>query len=68
MNSEFKKGKSHSKRYQSSTTAPKKMKTTESIRTKHINELEEDLNDEIKFKEKRRELTTMLRNYEVSDN
>lgn len=32
----FKKGKSRSKRYQSTATAPKKMKTTESIRIKHI--------------------------------
>ena len=36
---EFKKGKSRSKRYQSTTTAPKKVKTTESIRMKHISEV-----------------------------
>ena len=67
---EFKKGKSRSKRYQSTAIAPKKIKTTESIRMKHISELEEDLkdlNDQIKYKEKRREQATLSRNYKLCD-
>ena len=67
---DFKKGKSRSKRYQSTATAPKRVKTTESMRAKHISDLEEDLkdlNDQLKYKDKRREQATMSRNYKLCD-
>ena len=41
----FKKGKSRSKKSESSATAPKRIKTSEAVRTRHISRLEEDLKD-----------------------
>ncbi len=66
----FKKGKSRSKQAQSDSPAPKRSKTSETLRAKHITELEEDIKDldeRLKFKEKRRDQATMTRNYKVCD-
>ncbi|MCG8622630.1 MAG: hypothetical protein MJE68_11630 [Proteobacteria bacterium] len=49
---------------------PNDKKTTESIRAQHIGELEEDIkdiNDQLQFKEKRREQAELSRNYKLCD-
>ena len=68
----FKKGKSRSKQQEGSSSShvPKRQKTTESIRAQHIGELEEDIkdiNDQLQFKEKRREQAELARNYKLCD-
>ena len=66
----FKKGKSRSVQAQSNPQPPKRPKTSETLRSKHIGDLKEDLKDlcdQLVFKEKRREQATMSRNYKVCD-
>ena len=65
----FKKGKSRSKQM-NDCPAPKRPKTSASVREKHIGELQEDikdLRDRLQFKEKRRDQASMLRKYKVCD-
>ena len=50
--------------------SPRGKKTTESMREKHVGELEEDIkdiNDQLLFKEKRREQAELSRNYKLCD-
>ena len=66
---QFKKGRSRSKEYETAT-APKRPKTTKTVRAKHIQELQEDIedfNNQLKFKEKRRDQATSSRNYKACD-
>ena len=70
----FKKGKSRSKKLpsssESSDSVPKRQKTTETMRENHVGELEEDIkdiNDQLLFKEKRREQAELSRNYKLCD-
>ena len=70
----FKKGKNRSKKLpsssESSDSVPKRQKPTESMREKHVGELEEDIkdiNDQRLFKEKRREQAELSRNYNLCD-
>lgn len=65
----FKKGKSRSKQLDNPPT-PKRPKTSENIRSKHISELEEDIKDlcdRLKYKEKMRDSANMSRNYKLCD-
>ncbi len=66
----FKKGKSRSKQAQCDAPAPKRAKTSATLRVKHVAELEEDikdLDDRLNFKEKRRNQATLTRNYKACD-
>ena len=63
------KGKSRAKGSETEST-PKRYKTNESTRAKHISELEEDvadLTDCLKYKEKVREAAILARNYKLCD-
>ena len=65
----FKKGKSRS-RNSLDPSPPKRVKTTEDTRKKHICDLQEDLkdlNDQLTFKEKRRDQALAVRNYQGCD-
>ena len=72
---DYKKGRSRSKQLSSSesdesTSAPKRVKTTEALRIKRISEIEEDLSDisqRMKFKEKRREQASLSHQYGICD-
>ena len=67
---QFKKGRSRSKEYETASPIPKRPKTTETLRAKHIQELHEDvkdLSDQLRFKEKRRDQATSSRNCKVCD-
>ena len=68
----FKKGKSRSKESKSSGSGdtPKRPKTTEALRLKHIGEIEDDirdLGDQLEFKRKRRDQAELSRNYRECD-
>ncbi len=66
----FKKGKSRSKQAQCDAPAPKRAKTSATLRVKHVTELEEDikdLDDRLNFKEKRLDQATLTRNYKDCD-
>ena len=65
----FIKGKSRSKSSGSGDT-PKRPKTTEALRLKHIGEIEDDirdLGDQLEFKRKRRNQAELSRNYRECD-
>jgi len=69
---QFKKGKSRSKSLQGSDpeVSSKRCKTSETLRTKRISELDDDIkdyNDRLSFKEKRRQQASNSRNYKLCD-
>ena len=63
--------KSRSKQLKDSPPAPKRPKTSQSIRSKHISELVEedikDLCDRLKYKEKMIDSANLSRNYKLCD-
>ena len=65
----FKKGKSRSKQLKDSPPAPKRPKTSQSIRSKHISELEEDIKDKEKMRpiKVQRKNANLSRNYKLCD-
>ena len=66
----LKKGKSHSKLLDNAPKPPKHQKRTDSMRIKHIRDVEDDLrdlSDRLQYKEKRRIQAEICRNYKVCD-
>lgn len=70
VNYRFKKGKSRSNSINNAKPPPKHQRTSDSIRTKHIGELEDDvkdISDRLLFKEKVRSQAELSRNYKMCD-
>ena len=67
---QFKKGKSRSKKQCDQAPTPKRPKTSENLRAKHIADKQEDikdLSDQLQFKQKRRQQAELNRNYKLCD-